>query len=155
VRGRLTEEQTQLALLNRLSVMGSKGLGDECLEDALAFAHLADKSDARKLTPQMRSVAVAAVQQRYFLLNVVLDGGAFLRKARSLATSATGREVLRAFAEDLLAWLGGEPSRCGTSPSARTRARSMGQQQAARSSTVRAPGDTTVVVRQVRGLPRG
>jgi hypothetical protein len=104
----LTEEQTQLALLNRLSVMGSKGLGDECLEDALAFAHLADKSDARKLTPQMRSVAVAAVQQRYFLLNVVLDGGAFLRKARSLATSATGREVLRAFARGLvgLAWWG-------------------------------------------------
>jgi GT2 family glycosyltransferase len=108
ISGGLTEEQTQMALLNRLSVMGSKGLGDECLEDALAFAHLADKSDARKLTPQKRSVAIAAVQQRYFLLNVVLDNGAFLRKARSLASSATGREVLRVFARGLLgmAWWG-------------------------------------------------
>jgi len=108
ISGSLTDEQTQVALLNRLLVMGSKGLGDECLEDALAFAHLADKSDALKLTLTMRSAAIAAVQQRYFLLNVVLDNGAFLRKAKGLASSATGREILRAFARGLagLAWWG-------------------------------------------------
>jgi len=101
VGGALTLAQTRDALLNRMSVMASKGLGREFVDDAIAFA---DASDDRQvvLTPEQRLTAVAAVQQRYFLLNVVPRPAELLRRARALAQRPLGRPLLRAFVRGLL-----------------------------------------------------
>lgn len=100
VTGALTLAQTRDALLNRMSVMASKGLGREFVEDAIAFA---DASDDRQfaLTPEQRRTAVTAVQQRYFLLNVVPQPAELVRRARALAQRPLGRPLLRAFARGL------------------------------------------------------
>jgi len=101
ITGTLTLAQTRDALLNRMSVMASKGLGREFVEDAIAFA---DASDDRQfeLTAEQRRAAVAAVQQRYFLLSVVPQPAELVRRARALAQRPLGRPLLRAFVRGLL-----------------------------------------------------
>jgi glycosyltransferase involved in cell wall biosynthesis len=102
VSGTLTPEQIRDALLNRMSVMASKGLGDEFIDDAAAFADAVAHRPERRLTVAERSVGVAAVQQRYFLLSVVPRQADFTRRAQDLGCSPVGRALLRAFARGLL-----------------------------------------------------
>ena len=101
VAGVLTLAQTRDALLNRMSVMASKGLGREFVEDAISFADRSDDGQF-ELTADQRKAAVAAVQQRYFLLNVVPQPSELLRRARALAQRPLGRPLLRAFVRGLL-----------------------------------------------------
>jgi len=99
--GTLTDERRRQALLNRMSVMASKGLASEMIEDALAVAALGDGRAIPELAPAERSIAVSSVQQRYFLLAVVPEWADFERRARALAANPLGRAMLRAFARGL------------------------------------------------------
>ena len=98
----LSTEQTRLALLNRMSVMASKGLAAEMIEDAAAFVACGTDTAPRRLAPAERAVATASVQHRYFLLTVVPRPAEFVSRARALAGSPLGRDLLRAYARGLL-----------------------------------------------------
>lgn len=97
----LNEREQRQALLNRMAVMASKGLAAEMIEDAMAFAAIGRDLVASQLTAGERATAISAVQQRYFLLNVVPQWVDFERRARDLASSRLGRAVLRAYARGL------------------------------------------------------
>jgi len=102
VSGRLSDEQTRQALLNRMSVMASKGLAAEMIEDAAAFAELGIDAATSRLAPAERTVAASSVQHRYFLLTVVPQRADFELRARELVNRPLGRALLRAYARGLL-----------------------------------------------------
>ena len=99
--GPLTPEQTRDALFNRMSVMASKGLGPEFIEDAVAFAQACPDRAVNHLTAAERKQAITAVQERYFRLNVV-PRPQQLSRANDLADRPIGQALLRAFARGLL-----------------------------------------------------
>jgi hypothetical protein len=98
----LTQEQTRQALLNRMSVMASKGLAAEMIEDAAAFVRSGTDAATSRLAPAERAVATASVQHRYFLLTIVPKPAEFESLARDLAAFPLGRDLLRAFSRGLL-----------------------------------------------------
>jgi hypothetical protein len=102
VAGRLSDEQTRQALLNRMSVMASKGLAAEMMEDARAFAELGTSAATSRLATTERAVAISSVQHRYFLLSVVPKPAEFVRLATPLAKGPLGRALLRSFARGLI-----------------------------------------------------
>lgn len=93
-------EDTARALVRRMSVMSSKGLASELLEDAIAFSRL-QSPGSQDLTARYRQQLVRAVQHRYLTLFLSVSGSAFIREARSLAQSGPGRTLLRCFARGL------------------------------------------------------
>lgn len=101
LRGEPTTAQRREAMLNRMSVMASKGLASEFIDDAVAFAEQV-RSAQGEVTSAERAVAKAALQHRYFLFNVMPDRADFLKRACALARSSQGRTLLRAFARGLL-----------------------------------------------------
>ena len=111
--GPLSEEQTRQALLNRMSVMASKGLAAEMIEDAAAFVEFGVDAATNRLTSAERAIAVSSVQHRYFQLSVVPQGADFVRRAMALADRPLGQALLRAYARGLvgLAKWGGAPMR--------------------------------------------
>lgn len=100
--GALSQEQTRLALLNRMSVMASKGLAAEMIEDAGAFAKLGTDEATRRLASTEREIAISSVQQRYFLLSVVPQRAEFERLAAPLAQGPLGRALLRSYVRGLV-----------------------------------------------------
>jgi len=101
VRGELTADQRREAVLNRMSVMASKGLASEFIDDAAEFVEQV-KAAPGDVTSVQRAVARSALQHRYFLFNVMPERAAFLQRARVLAHTPQGRTLLRAFARGLL-----------------------------------------------------
>jgi hypothetical protein len=99
-RGPLGVPETAQALINRMSVMASKGLASELLEDALAFAEI--DAGAERLRDHERRQLVRAVQHRYFLLALLAQGSRFLHDAQVVAATARGRSMLRCFARGLV-----------------------------------------------------
>ena len=101
--GALSQEQTRLALLNRMSVMASKGLAAEMIEDAGAFAELGTSAATSRLASTERAVAISSVQHRYFFLSVVPKRAEFERLATPLAKgSRWDRALLRSYARGLI-----------------------------------------------------
>lgn len=98
----LSKTQARQALLNRMSVMASKGLAEEMIEDAKAFVEFGVDAATDRLTSAERAIASASVQQRYFLLTVVPQRAEFERRARVLSDRPLGRALLRAYARGLL-----------------------------------------------------
>lgn len=107
----LTPAQMRAGLLNRMSVMASKGLCIEMLEDAAAFAQACANAGVVSLTAAERRLALESVLQGYFPLCVVTQRAAFVEQARGLAALPVGRALLRAFARGLtgMAWWGSLP----------------------------------------------
>lgn len=101
LRGELTTAQRREAMLNRMSVMASKGLPSEFIDDAVAFAEQV-RSARSEVTAGERAVAKAVLQYRYFLFNVMPEHADFLTRARVLGRTPQGRTLLRAFARGLL-----------------------------------------------------
>lgn len=101
VRGELTTAQRREAMLNRMSVMASKGLAREFIDDAAEFAGQV-RSAQGEVTTAERAVAKSSLQHRYFLFNVMPEHADFLQRARVLADTSQGRTLLRAFARGLL-----------------------------------------------------
>jgi hypothetical protein len=109
----LSPGQVRSALLNRMSVMASKGLAAEMLEDAVAFARASGEAGVTALSESERTLVVESVQQRYFRISVVPERAAFVRGARPLMRLPQGRAVLRGWARGLLGlahWGGGSVS---------------------------------------------
>ncbi len=110
VKSALSPEQLRSALLNRMSVMASKGLATEMLEDAVAFARASGAAGVTTLSEPERLLVVASVQQRYFRISVVPERAAFVSGARQLMRLPLGRSILRGWARGLLGlahWGGG------------------------------------------------
>jgi hypothetical protein len=113
VKSALRPEQVRSALLNRMSVMASKGLAAEMLEDAVAFARASGEAGVTALSESERALVVESVQQRYFRISVVPERAAFASAARQLMRLPLGRSMLRGWARGLLGlahWGGGSVS---------------------------------------------
>ena len=85
-----------------MSVMASKGLAAEMIEDAAAFVRSGTDTETSRLAPAEHAVATASVQHRYFLLTIVPRPAEFESLARDLAGFSVGRDLLRAYARGLL-----------------------------------------------------
>jgi glycosyltransferase involved in cell wall biosynthesis len=101
VRAVLTSAQSREAILNRMSVMASKGLASELIDDAAEFAEQVRAAHS-EITAAEQAVAKSSLQHRYFLFNVMPEHAAFLQRARVLGRTPQGRTLLRAFARGLL-----------------------------------------------------
>lgn len=102
VRTELSPGQERMALVARMSVMASKGLYSEMLDDALAYAGLVDQgAGGGVITSEERDLIIGAAQEPYFVLGLLEERNNFVTAASRLRSSRTGREMLRWFARGL------------------------------------------------------
>jgi hypothetical protein len=100
-----------------MSVMASKGLWSEMLEDAAAYVNLVNCGvGGREIMPIERGQIIGAAQARYFALSVLTEPAEFVDAAARMRSSSTGRTILRWLARGLLGvarWgTGGARERC-------------------------------------------
>lgn len=79
----LTPCESRLALLTRMSVMASKGLIDEALEDLAAAAAVVTNGGPSALSTAERQLCARAMTQPYWLSRVLEDPSAFVKKLQS------------------------------------------------------------------------
>ena len=101
--GALSQEQTRLALLNRMSVMASKGLAAEMIEDAAAFVRL-EPTPRRRVG--WRRPSTQSPRRPFSIVTSCLRSCRVLpsssRLRGFLRGSSVGRDLLRAYARGLL-----------------------------------------------------
>jgi glycosyltransferase involved in cell wall biosynthesis len=91
----LPADRRRLALFTRMSVMASKGLADEAIEDAEDASAI---DPGRALDAEERALCAEAMHYMYFWMRVTMDPARFLARAGHLARHPAGRQALRAFA---------------------------------------------------------
>lgn len=104
----LTPHEEGEALLNRMTVMASKGLLDEFREDARHFVKRWTALGVQRLTDEQRKIAMRAIQMRYLLLRVLANDSGLIAGARDISPMPLGRALLRRFSRGLAgaAWWG-------------------------------------------------
>ena len=103
VSGRpLTPCESRLALLTRMSVMASKGLVDEALDDLAAAAAIQARCGIGGLSREERALCARAMTQPYWLARVQEDPKGFLRELRSRSSGPLMRLFAGCLARGLL-----------------------------------------------------
>ena len=103
VSGRpLTPCESRLAVLTRMSVMASKGLVDEALDDLSAAAAIQARCGIGGLSREERALCARAMMQPYWLARVQEDPKGFLRKLRARSSGPLMRLFAGCLARGLL-----------------------------------------------------
>lgn len=103
VRGRpLTPCESRLAVLTRMSVMASKGLIDEALDDIALAADIEARCGIGGLSREERALCARAMMHQYWLARVLEDPTGFLLKLRARSSGPLMRLLVGCLARGLL-----------------------------------------------------
>lgn len=80
--------ESRLAVLTRMSVMASKGLVDEAIDDLAAAAAIQARCGIGGLSCEERMLCASSMMQQYWLARVLEDPASFLRKLRARSCSS-------------------------------------------------------------------
>lgn len=98
----LTACESRLAVLTRMSVMASKGLIDDALDDLALAADIEARCGIGGLSREERALCARAMMHQYWLARVMEDPGGFLLKLRARSSGPLMRLLAGCLARGLL-----------------------------------------------------